>query len=112
MLKCVGAEALALLAKGLAIRVVRADSGFFDDKLLSFLEGLDLPYIDVARMTRWIKNEASCIREWIDLDSTYSVAEFKMQLYGWDRERRIVVVRELVKEGRGSSTSSRCQRPE
>jgi len=91
-------EALALLAKGHKIRVVRADSGFFDDKLLSFLEGLELPYIVVARMTRWIKNEAIRIREWIDLDSTYSVAEFKMQLYGWNRERRIVVVRELVKD--------------
>jgi len=91
-------EALALLAKEHKIRVVRADSGFFDDKLLSFLEGLELPYIVVARMTRWIKNEAIRIREWIDLDSTYSVAEFKLQLYGWNRERRIVVVRELVKD--------------
>ncbi len=91
-------EALALLAKRHKIRAVRADSGFFDDKLLSFLEALELPYIVVARMTRWIKNEASRIREWIDLDATYSVAEFKMQLYGWTRERRIVVVRELVKD--------------
>ncbi len=91
-------EALALLAERHKIRVVRADSGFFDDKLLSFLEGLELPYIVVARMTRWIKNEAIRIREWRDLDSTYSVAEFKMQLYGWARARRIVVVRELVKD--------------
>jgi hypothetical protein len=91
-------EALTLLAERHKIRVVRADSGFFDDKLLSFLEGLELPYIVVARMTRWIKNEAIRIREWMDLDSTYSVAEFKVQLYGWARERRIVVVRELVKD--------------
>jgi hypothetical protein len=91
-------EALAVLPKAYKIRVVRADSGFFDDKLLSFLEGMELSYIIVARMTRWIKNEARCIREWTDLDSTYSVAEFKMKLYGWTRERRIVVVRELVKD--------------
>lgn len=91
-------EALALLPKAYKIRVVRADSGFFDDKLLSFLEGLELSYIIVARMTRWIKNEAYRIREWTDLDSTYSVAEFKMKLYGWTQERRIVVVRELVKD--------------
>jgi hypothetical protein len=32
------------------------------------------------------------------LDATYSVAEFKKQLHGWTRERRIVVVRELLKE--------------
>jgi hypothetical protein len=33
-----------------------------------------------------------------DLDSTYSVAEFKKQLHGWTQERRIVVVRELLRE--------------
>jgi len=91
-------EALVFLANGHRIRVVRADSGFFDDKLLSFLEDQKLPYIIVARMTRWIKNEASRIREWKDLDATYSIAEFKIQLYGWNQERRIVVVRELVRE--------------
>jgi hypothetical protein len=91
-------EALALLARGHRIRVVRADSGFFDDKLLSFLEEQELPYIVVARLTRWIKSEAINIRQWKDLDSTYSVAEFKKQLHGWSRERRIVVVRELLRE--------------
>lgn len=93
-------EALALLANRYKIRVVRADSGFFDDKLLSFLEERNLPYIVVARLTRWIKIEAINIREWKDLDSIYSVAEFKKQLHGWSRERRIVVVRELLREKR------------
>jgi hypothetical protein len=93
-------EALALLAKRHRIRVVRADSGFFDDKLLSFLEEQEIPYIVVARLTRWIKGEAINISQWKDLDSTYSVAEFKKQLHGWTRERRIVVVRELLREKR------------
>ena len=31
-------EALALLGQRVKIRLLRADSGFFDDKLLSFLE--------------------------------------------------------------------------
>ena len=93
-------EALALLANAIRIRVVRADSGFFDDKLLSFLEEHELPYIVVARLTRWIKSEAINIREWKELDSIYSVAEFKKQLHGWGRERRIVVVRELLREKR------------
>ena len=93
-------EALALLESGRRIRVVRADSGFFDDKLLSFLEEQNLPYIIVARLTRWIKSEAVNIRQWKDLDSTYSVAEFHKQLHGWSRGRRIVVVRELLQEKR------------
>jgi hypothetical protein len=93
-------EALALLASRYKIRVIRADSGFFDDKLLSFLEEQKLPYIVVARLTRWIKIEAINIREWKDLDPIYSVAEFNKQLHGWSRERRIVVVRELLREKR------------
>jgi hypothetical protein len=93
-------EALAILASRCRIRVVRADSGFFDDKLLSFLEEQKIPYIVVARLTRWIKSEAINIHEWKDLDSIYSVAEFRKQLHGWSRERRIVVVRELLREKR------------
>jgi hypothetical protein len=91
-------EALALLSKMHQIRVVRADSGFFDDKFLSFLEEQNLPYIVVARLTRWIKSEATNICKWRDLDSIYSVAEFRKKLYGWNCERRIVVVRERLRE--------------
>jgi hypothetical protein len=52
-------EALALLPEQHAIRVVRADSGFFDRQLLGFLEQRGLSYIVVARLTRWLKREAS-----------------------------------------------------
>ena len=47
-------EALALFDVQPGIRLVRADSGFFDDTLLSFLEGMasPLPYIVVTRLTR------------------------------------------------------------
>jgi hypothetical protein len=43
-------EALALWGQRQKIRLLRADSGFFDDKLLSFLEQRLLPYIVVARL--------------------------------------------------------------
>ena len=46
-------EALALAGQRHRIRIVRADSGFFEDPLLSFLEQRDLTYIVVARLTRW-----------------------------------------------------------
>jgi hypothetical protein len=38
--------------------LLRADSGFFDDKLLSFLEQRLLPYIVVAKLTPWVKRAA------------------------------------------------------
>jgi len=40
------------------IRLVRADAGFFEDKLLSSFEQRSLPYIVVARLTKFIKREA------------------------------------------------------
>jgi Transposase DDE domain group 1 len=44
-------EALALWGQREKIRLLRTDSGFFDDKLRSFLEQRLLPYIVVARLT-------------------------------------------------------------
>jgi len=95
-------EALALWGQRQKIRLVRADSGFFEDKLLSFLEQRSLPYIVVARLTKWIKREAQRVQAWKALDESYSVGEFRVQLLGWERERRFVVVRERVREGRNS----------
>jgi Transposase DDE domain group 1 len=95
-------EALALWGQRQTIRLVRADSGFFDDQLLSFLEQRRLPYIVVARLTPWIKREAQHIEHWRRLDEDYSVGEFRLQLLGWQTERRFVVIREVVREGRAS----------
>ncbi len=91
-------EAMAKLESREGIRVVRADSGFFAQELLQYLEGLELHYIVVARLTKWLKREAARVREWRALDETYAVGEFRLQLLGWDRERRFVVVREQWRE--------------
>jgi hypothetical protein len=95
-------EGLAMLGDRYSIRVVRADSGFFANELFEFLEARNLPYIVVARMTRWLKREAANVTQWRDLDSIYSVGEFRKKLLGWDRERRFVVVRERIRENRRS----------
>ena len=95
-------EGLALLEPAHRIRVVRADSGFFDDQLLSFLEERGLNYIVVARMTRWLKRQAAQVRQWTELDENYSVGEFRLQLHGWEQHRRFVVIRERVREEKPS----------
>lgn len=95
-------EALALLPKKHAVRVVRADSGFFDQQLLGFLEQRELRYIVVARLTRWLKREAAGIAAWRVLDAHYATGEFQLQLFGWDRPRRFVVIREQLRAERAS----------
>jgi hypothetical protein len=92
------AEALALLPEGMWIRCVRADSGFFEDKLLSFLEERSLPYLIVARMTTSLKRRCAAVRSWTAVDESYAVGEFRAQLLGWPGERRFIVVRERVRE--------------
>ena len=95
-------EALAKLESREWIRRVRADSGFFAQELLSYLEEQKLNYIVVARLTRWLKREAARVEAWRALDAVYSVGEFHLQLLGWDRERRFVVVREEIQESKPS----------
>ena len=95
-------EALALLGQQHRLRLIRADSGFFEEPLLSFLEERQLTYIVVARLTRWLKREAARIKEWSALDAVYSVGEFQLQLYGWEKARRFVVIRERLEEQKES----------
>jgi hypothetical protein len=95
-------EALALWQQRQKIRLVRADSGFFDDKLLTFLEQHCLPYIVVTRLTQWVKREAQRIQQWTAVDDDYAVSEFQLRLHNWKTARRFVVVRERVREQRNS----------
>jgi DNA-directed RNA polymerase subunit N (RpoN/RPB10) len=95
-------EALALWGQRQKIRRLRADSGFFEDQLLSFLEQRRLPYIVVARLTKWVKRSAQRVEQWRPLDENFAVGEFRLRLHGWDGERRFVAVRERVREDRDS----------
>ena len=91
-------EALALLPPGMNLRCVRADSGFFEEALLAYLEQRQLPYLVVARLTTRLKRRAAVISQWQPVDEHYAVGEFWAQLLGWSVERRFVVVREQVRE--------------
>jgi DNA-directed RNA polymerase subunit N (RpoN/RPB10) len=95
-------EALALWGLRQKIRLLRADSGFFDGLLLDYLEQHDLPYIVVAKMTLWVKRAAQRVESWTVLDEHYCVGEFRLKLYGWSVERRFVVIREQIRETRAS----------
>lgn len=90
-------EALALLPEGTWVRTVRADSGFFDQALLEFLEARSLTYIVVARMTATLKRQCAGIKEWTPIDEHHAAGEFTVKLFGWSKARRFVVVREGVR---------------
>lgn len=91
-------EALALLPEGLFLRCVRADSGFFEEGLLGFLEEKKLAYIVVAKLTSSLKRECTGIKTWTAIDENYAAGEFHAQLQGWSKSRRFVVIRERIRE--------------
>lgn len=95
-------EALALWGQRQKIRRLRADSGFFEDQLLSFLEQRQLPYIVVARLTKWVKRNTQRVEPWRQVDENFAVGEFRLRLHNWKVERRFVAIRERVREGRDS----------
>jgi hypothetical protein len=70
-------EALLLMPAAWKLRTVRADSGFFDNTLLSFLEARAIPYIVVARLTKTIKHKAAGLAHWTPIDDHYARAEEK-----------------------------------
>lgn len=89
-------ECLALL-EGLAnLSLVRADNGFFDGKFLDFLEEKELPYLVKARMTRNVKMAVLGVSDWVRVGKGIEVAESRIKLLGWSRERRLVVIRQEV----------------
>jgi hypothetical protein len=91
-------EALALLPEGMWLRTVRADSGFFDGAFLEFLEERALPYVVVARLSTTLKRQCAGIQAWTPIDEQHDAGEFTVQLFGWTKARRFVVVRERVRE--------------
>jgi hypothetical protein len=95
-------QALALLPESWRLRGVRADSGFFDGKLLDFMKDCRLPCVIVARLTSTLKRCAAGSCQWRKIDDHIVVDEFTAQLAGGSCERRFVVIRERVREGRSA----------
>lgn len=89
------AEALALLEGRVTVALVRADSGFFDEAILTALEAAALPYAIVARFTSLLQAGVYGL-PFRPFAPGLEVAELVYQAKRWARARRIVVVREEV----------------
>jgi len=92
------AEALALLPERVKVYAVRADSGFFIKEFLDDLDGRGLAYAIVVRMTKPVQLAIAGIREWRAFGPGLEAAELMYQAHGWKKPRRLVVVREEIRE--------------
>jgi len=93
-------ETLAKLPAPLRIQIVRADTGFHDQKFFAYLEHRGLAYVVAVRMDRRIQRTISAAKGWQAIDEHRQITELSYQALTWDRPRRMVVVRERVRPGK------------
>jgi len=86
-------EVLAVFGERHRIGLLRCDCGFCAGNFLDLVESKGINYIIPVRLLSTIRRQISAIKDWLELDSVSSVAEFMYQAHGWTQARRVVVVR-------------------
>jgi Transposase DDE domain group 1 len=84
--------------KNKTIGLIRLDSGFFQSDILDYLEEKTIDYVVAAKFTRPIQRLIISSTNWIILDTGIEICEQSYQSESWKKPRRIVVVRQRVKE--------------
>lgn len=92
------AETLARLPEGFRIEALRADAGFFEAAFLEELERRHLPYAIAVRTTKLVKHAIVGLTDWQPVDRGLEVAETRYCPPSFKHSRRIVVVRERLRE--------------
>lgn len=82
--------------QGKKIGLFRADSGFYDKKVLHYLEDKKLNYIVAVRLYAPVQQLIASHKTWLRLISGIEVAESVYQSPLWDKPRRIVMVRQHI----------------
>ncbi len=82
----------AKMPAGVRSVIVRADKGFYDHKLVEWLEAQRARFVIVARLTRPIKRKLAHLR-YRSPSRGIEVAEFRYQPLRWPHPCRFVVVR-------------------
>lgn len=80
---------------------IRGDSAFGTDGVMSACEEKGLPYLFKLRQTKTVEKEIKNLmfsQGWIDAGQGWEGKESSLKLYGWDKYRRIVILRKLILE--------------
>lgn len=82
--------------EGKRVGLVRMDSGFFAKEILDYLEMKGLHYIIACRFNNRIKYSLTHEGKWIELTEGLEISETTYQANGWEKARRIVMVRQEI----------------
>jgi len=81
--------------KSKKVGLVRADSGFYTEELLSYLEEKELNYVMAVRMYPNIKSEVWGIKDWVELTKGIELSEMKFS-HDKGKTRRYILVKKKV----------------
>jgi hypothetical protein len=76
------------------VGLLRADSGFYDDAILTFLQGRHIDYIISAKLTHGLQRAIAERVTWWSVERGLEMGELNYQAQGWSAPRRIIVVRQ------------------
>lgn len=76
------------------VGLVRMDSGFFSGDIFDTLEKKELPYIVACRFNNNVKILLASQALWTEVDDGLQIAESTYQAQGWEKPRRIIMVRQ------------------
>jgi len=80
--------------------LLRGDVGLGTDAMMTHCETRALPYLFKLRRSAGVKRLAEKLSrqgEWRDCGAGWSAAESRLKLLGWEKERRVIVMRRVVR---------------
>ena len=82
------------------IGLLRLDSGFYDKNIFSYLEQDDIKidYIVAVPMYTTIQRKIAAQKTWLILDNGIEISEFQYKAQDWGNARRMIAVRQKIKE--------------
>lgn len=80
------------------VGLVRLDSGFFQKDILDYLEYKSLNYIIAAKFTHPIQHLVNAQQAWLNVDDGIQICDTAYQAGKWSEPRRLVLVRQRIKE--------------
>ena len=89
-------ETFDVVLKNKSVGLVRADSGFYSDKFLSWFEKRDLNYVIAVKFYENFKYEIGSIEDWSSITKGLDVAELYFKPNNTNNTRRYILVRKKV----------------
>lgn len=86
------------ILKGKKIGLIRADSGFCSNKFFKYFERKNINYIVSAKLYKPLKLDIQGIKTWIPVAKGVFISEINYRVSKSARSRRLVVVRQDIKE--------------